>query len=76
MFKQKQESRTLKTSQKNVRDKTQELPDVTVATICTDGSGIDQKIGAAAYASTLGEVSLHHLGGETEFNVYIHSRNH
>ena len=56
---------------KMAHDKIQELPDAKVATIYTDGSGIDKKIGAAAYASTSGEVSLHHLGNESQFNVYI-----
>ena len=35
-----------------------------------DGSKIEKNIGAAAYALTSGETSLHHLGGELKFNVY------
>ena len=56
---------------KNTHDKIQELPNVKVATIYTDGSGIDKNPDATVYASTSGEVSLHHLGGESQFNVYI-----
>jgi len=70
MLKAKTRIEATKDIAKNVHDKTQELTDDTVATIYTDGSGIDTKIGAAAYALTSGEVSHRHLGGETEFNVY------
>jgi len=55
---------------KMAHDKMQELPNAKAATIYTDGSGIKEKIGAAAYAPTSGEVSLHHLGKESQFNVY------
>lgn len=55
----------------NAHDKTQELPNAKVAIIYTDGSGIDRKIGAVAYAPISGEVSLHHGGGESLSNVYI-----
>ena len=55
---------------KDTHDKIQELPDATVATIYTDGSGIEKKIGAGAYAATSREVSHHHLGGESQFNIY------
>jgi hypothetical protein len=55
---------------KNLHNKTQELSNPTVATIYTHVSRIDKKIGPAAYALTLGQVTLHHLGRETEFNVY------
>ena len=46
------------------------IPKSPQITIYTDGSAIDKKIGAAAYAPTSDEASLHHLGGESQFNVY------
>jgi hypothetical protein len=55
---------------KDFHDRTQEMPDDTIATIYTDGSGINKKIGAAAFNQTDEEVSHHHLGGEMQFNVY------
>jgi hypothetical protein len=55
---------------KDFHDQTQELSDDTIATIYTDGSGINKKIGAAAFNQTDEEVSHHHLGGEMQFNVY------
>ena len=60
----------IKEAAKSAHDEIQQRPDATVSTIYTDGSGIDKKIGAAAYAQTSGEVSLHHLGRESQFNVY------
>jgi len=55
---------------KSVHNEIQEKPDATVATIYTDGSGIDKRVGAAAYAPISGETRHYHLGGETQFNVY------
>ena len=70
MLKAKTGIERTKDTAKMVHDKIQELPSPKVTTIYTDGSGIDKKIGAAAYAQTSGEVSLHHLGRESQFNVY------
>jgi ribonuclease HI len=70
MLKAKTRIEKTKDIAKSAHDKIQELPNANTAIIYTDGSGIDKKIGAAAYAPTSGEASLHHLGGETKFNVY------
>jgi ribonuclease HI len=45
-------------------------PDDTTITIYTDGSGIENKIGAATYNPSTNEVSHQYLGSETQFNVY------
>ena len=41
-------------------------------TIClyTDGSGIDKRIGAAVYCSTVQTTKQQHMGSETEYNVF------
>ena len=41
-----------------------------IMTIYTDGSGINGKIGAAAYNATTDETRHQHLGDELRFNVY------
>jgi ribonuclease HI len=38
--------------------------------IYTDGSGINGKIGAAAYCERNSKVALQHLGNETQYNVF------
>ena len=38
--------------------------------IYTDGSGINEQIGAAAYNKTLNKTSHQHLGHQTKYNVY------
>ena len=43
---------------------------VNTMTIYTDGSGIMEKIGAAAYNQTLNEMAHQHLGRYSEYNVY------
>ena len=55
---------------KDQHDRIQMLPDDTIVTIYTDGSGIENKIGAAAYNSSMNEVNHQYLGSETQFNVY------
>ena len=35
------------------------------------GSGIDGKIGAAAYNASSKEINHQHLGDETQYNVYV-----
>jgi hypothetical protein len=43
---------------------------VNTMTIYMDGSGIMEKIGAAAYNQTLNETAHQHLGKYSEYNVY------
>ena len=45
-------------------------PTTEIAHIYTDGSGINQGIGAAMYCHTTQHISLRHLGKETESMVY------
>jgi ribonuclease HI len=61
---------TTKDSAKNEHDKTQTHLDAMTVTIYTDGSGIEGKIGAAAYNSVTNKASHQHLGSEAQFNVY------
>ena len=69
MLKAKTKIEKTKEIAKKAHDKIQELLNVKVV-IYTDGSEIDKKIDAAAYVSTSGEVSIHHLGWESQFNQY------
>jgi hypothetical protein len=55
---------------KDFHDRTQEMSDDTTATIYTDGSGSNMKIGTAAFNQMDEEISHHHLGGEMQFKVY------
>jgi ribonuclease HI len=62
---------TTKVDAKDQHNKIQmHLDSATTATIYTDGSGIESKIGAAAYNSMTNEVSHQYLGSEKQFNVY------
>ena len=56
--------------QKTQHDRTQMHPDATSVTIYIDGSGIENKIGAAAYNSSTDEARHQHLGNEAQFNVF------
>src|SRR5208282_3143755 len=47
-------------------DRIQMHPDVIMITIYTDGSDIENKIGAAVYNSSTNEVNRQYLGSETE----------
>src|SRR5438477_8112044 len=51
-------------------DKIQAYLDATTVTIYTDGSGIDSKMGVAAYNIATSEASHQHLGSEIQSNVY------
>ena len=59
-----------KENAKAQHDRTQMHLDATTVTIYTDDSGIESKIGAAAYNSAINEASHQHLRSETQFNVY------
>ena len=62
---------TTKNDAKLLHDKIQmHLDAATTVTIYTDGSGIENKIGAAAYNLSTNEVSHQYLGSEAQFNVY------
>lgn len=43
---------------------------VYVKSIYTDGSGIEGKIGAAAFHAKICKSSLQHLGSEAKYNVF------
>ena len=45
------------------------LPNNTIV-IYTDGSGANDKIGAAAFNKSLNQVTHQHLGGQMHYNVY------
>ena len=59
-----------KDSAKDQHNKIQTQSDPKIVTIYTDGSGIENKVGAAAYNSATKEISHQHLGNEEQFNVY------
>src|SRR5436190_21154671 len=61
---------TTKEIAKDQHDKTQTYLETMTVTIYTDGSGIEGKIGAAAYNSVTNEASHQYLGSEMQFNVY------
>ena len=59
-----------KDNAKDQHDEICERPKALTVAIYTDGSGIENKIGAAAYNSSANEVGHQHLGDVTQFNVY------
>ena len=59
-----------KEAAKKHHDETQAHLDATMMTFYTDGSGIEGRIGAAAYNAVTKEASHQHLGSEMQFNVY------
>ena len=59
-----------KNDAKDLHDRIQTHPDDTTITIYTDGSGINNKIGAAVYNATAGTTNYQYLGSEAQFNVY------
>jgi hypothetical protein len=59
-----------KEAAKKQHDEIQAYPDTTTMTIYTDGSGIENKIGAAAYITATNEACHQNLGSEAQFNVY------
>jgi len=58
-----------KDNAKTEHDKHQECTTPTMM-IYTDGSGINNKIGAAVYNATVGTTNHQYLGSEAQFNVY------
>ena len=66
----KSESRQQKMPPKSSTIKTQTHLDATTVTIYTDGSGIEGKIGAAAYNSVTNEASHQYLGSKAQFSVF------
>ena len=62
---------TTKNDAKDQHDRIQTQSDDTIITIYTDGSGIENKIDAAAYNPSMNEVNHQYLGSETQFNIYI-----